>query len=57
MNALYIMIPMAMAIAGFALVIFLYALKSGQFEDIEAPKYRMLFDEEDSHPIKQNKDN
>ncbi|MCB1191757.1 MAG: cbb3-type cytochrome oxidase assembly protein CcoS [Leptospiraceae bacterium] len=57
MNALYIMIPMAMAIAGFALVVFLYALKSGQFEDIEAPKYRMLFDEEDSHPIKQNKDN
>lgn len=55
MNALYVTIPLAMLIAGIALVVFLYALKSGQFEDIEAPKYRMLFDDEETIPNQENK--
>ncbi|XDD48844.1 cbb3-type cytochrome oxidase assembly protein CcoS [Leptospira sp. WS92.C1] len=47
MNALYLTIPLAMLIALGALVVFFYSLKSGQFEDIEGPKYRMLFDDEE----------
>ncbi|AXR61587.1 cbb3-type cytochrome oxidase assembly protein CcoS [Leptospira mayottensis] len=46
MNALYLTIPMAMLIALGALIVFLWSLKSGQYEDIEGPKYRMLFDDE-----------
>ncbi len=49
MNALYLTIPMAMLIALGALVVFLWSLKSGQYEDIEGPKYRMLFDDEESN--------
>ncbi|AVQ13595.1 Cytochrome oxidase maturation protein, cbb3-type [Leptospira santarosai] len=49
MNALYLTIPMAMLMALGALLAFLWSLKSGQYEDIEGPKYRMLFDDEESN--------
>ncbi|EMO55915.1 cbb3-type cytochrome oxidase assembly protein CcoS [Leptospira noguchii] len=48
MNALYLTIPLAMLIALGALATFLWSLKSGQYDDIEGPKYRMLFDEDES---------
>ena len=46
MLALYMTIPMAMILAGLALYVFIKAYKSGQFDDIEAPKYRIFFEEE-----------
>jgi len=37
-----------MLCAGFAgWLFFLWAVKSGQYDDVERPKYRMLEDEED----------
>ena len=33
------------------LLIFFWALRSGQFEDSEGPKYRMLFDDDESENI------
>ena len=46
LTALYITIPLAMILAVFALTIFLISLKNGQYDDIEGPKYRILFDDE-----------
>lgn len=46
MLALYLTIPLAMLLAGFALYVFVRSMKDGQFEDIEAPKYRIFFEEE-----------
>ena len=46
MEALYITIGIAFMLAFAGLIIFLISLKHGQFEDIEAPKYRILFDDE-----------
>lgn len=40
------MIPIALAIAFVALGAFLWSLKSGQFDDVEGPKYRMLFEDD-----------
>ena len=38
-----------MLCAGFAgWLFFLWAVKSGQYDDVERPKYRMLEDEEDN---------
>lgn len=51
MNALYITIPFAMIIAIIAFIALVISLKSGQFEDVEGPKYRMLFDD-DADPKK-----
>lgn len=46
MDALFITIAIAFLLALTGLVIFLVSVKNGQFEDIEAPKYRILFDDE-----------
>jgi len=47
MGALYIMIPISLILGVVALVVFLWAGKSGEFEDMEGPKYRMLDDDDD----------
>jgi cbb3-type cytochrome oxidase maturation protein len=42
---LLIVLTLAAGFAGW--LFFLWAVKSGQYDDIEGPKYRMLEDEED----------
>ncbi|EMY59865.1 MULTISPECIES: cbb3-type cytochrome oxidase assembly protein [Leptospira] len=56
MEALYLTIPMAMCIAAFFLYVFITAFRKGQFEDIESPKYRMFFEEEE-YPQSKSKPN
>ncbi|EQA46968.1 cytochrome oxidase maturation protein, cbb3-type [Leptospira broomii serovar Hurstbridge str. 5399] len=50
MNALYMTIPLALIIAFGSFFVFLWSYKSGQYEDIEGPKYRMLFDDDQTEP-------
>jgi cbb3-type cytochrome oxidase maturation protein len=46
-----------MLCAGFAgWLFFLWAVKSGQYDDVERPKYRMLEDEKDEINEKKEKD-
>ncbi|OGW36510.1 MAG: cytochrome oxidase maturation protein, cbb3-type [Nitrospirae bacterium GWC2_56_14] len=47
---LLIFLTLAVGFAGWLL--FLWAVKSGQYDDIEGPKYRMLEDDEDKDEIK-----
>lgn len=47
MESLYLLIPIAVIFVGIAAAIFFWALKSGQFEDLEGPAWRMLQDEND----------
>jgi len=43
--------------AGFAgWIFFLWAVKTGQYDDIERPKYRMLEDDEGKEEKEENKD-
>ncbi len=46
MEALFLTIAIAFILALTGLVIFLVSIKNGQFEDIEASKYRIFFDDE-----------
>lgn len=46
MSTLYIMIPAALALAVAALVAFIWAARSGQFDDPDSQSYRMLFEDE-----------
>ncbi|MEQ8655631.1 MAG: cbb3-type cytochrome oxidase assembly protein CcoS [Kiloniellales bacterium] len=48
MNALIYLIPAALLLGGLGLAAFLWALRSGQFDDLEGAKYRILQDDEDS---------
>lgn len=47
MSAIYILIAAGLAIAGGFLFVFLWAVKSGQFDDDITPSIRILFDDEE----------
>jgi cbb3-type cytochrome oxidase maturation protein len=46
MSVLYIVLPMALLIAGGMLWAFIRSVKQGQFDDLETPAWRVLFDDE-----------
>ena len=45
MTVLLFLIPIALAMGGLGLAAFLWALKSGQYEDMEGAAQRILFDD------------
>lgn len=45
MNILFVAIPVALFISLLAVVTFVYLVKSGQFDDLETPPRRVLFDD------------
>jgi cbb3-type cytochrome oxidase maturation protein len=45
MTALIWLIPVALVLGGLGLAAFLWALESGQFEDLEGAQYRSLDDD------------
>ena len=50
MNGLLFLIPIALALGLAGLVAFLWALRSGQYEDLDGAAGRILFDEEPGAP-------
>ena len=55
MEVLFIVLPLAIAMAGVALGAFFWAVHRGQFDDLDTPRYRALFDDEaaedSQHPV------
>lgn len=47
MKILYLLIPIGMLFLGAAVWLFLWAIKSGQYEDLEGPAHRILMDDDD----------
>jgi cbb3-type cytochrome oxidase maturation protein len=47
MWSIFILIFLALIIGVAAWLVFLWATKSGQFDDIEGPKYRMMDDDDE----------
>lgn len=47
MSILYLLIPLAVVIMTVAVLFFLWTIKSGQYEDLEGPAYRILMDDDD----------
>lgn len=45
MSVLYIALPIALLLGATALVACIGCIRAGQYEDLEAPAYRMLIDE------------
>jgi cbb3-type cytochrome oxidase maturation protein len=46
MDILYLLIPLSLVFVAAIAVVFLWAVKSGQFEDMEGPAHRILMDDE-----------
>ncbi|MEJ2419113.1 MAG: cbb3-type cytochrome oxidase assembly protein CcoS [Exilibacterium sp.] len=50
MQSLYILIPIALVFVAVAIKILFWAIKSGQYEDLDTEAHRILFDEDESNP-------
>ncbi|WP_334029714.1 cbb3-type cytochrome oxidase assembly protein CcoS [Alteromonas sp. P256] len=46
MSIIYVLIPIAIIIVALAIVIFFWAVKSNQFEDLNRQGYSILFDDD-----------
>ncbi len=46
MEIIYLLIPVALILVGIALKLFFWAVKDGQFEDLEGPGHSILFDDD-----------
>ena len=47
MDILYLLIPLAVVIMLVAVAAFIWAVKNGQYEDLEGPAHRILMDDDD----------
>ncbi len=52
MESLYLLIPMSLAVIAVIVMILYWAVKSGQFEDLEGPGHAVLMDDDiSSHNV------
>jgi cbb3-type cytochrome oxidase maturation protein len=47
MDILYLLIPMSVVLVALIVAAFLWAIRSGQFDDLEGPAHRILLDRDD----------
>ena len=47
MEILYLLIPLSLVLAGVIVWVFLWAVRSGQFDDMEGPAHQILMDNDD----------
>ena len=48
MNILFALIPLSLLLLGAAVWAFFWAVRSGQFDDLDTPAVRILLDEDDT---------
>lgn len=46
MEVLYLLIPIALLIALIVAAVFIWAIRSGQFDDLEGPAHKILMDDD-----------
>jgi cbb3-type cytochrome oxidase maturation protein len=46
MSVLYVVLPIALALAGLALMAFARSIRSGQFDDLDTPPIWAIFDDD-----------
>lgn len=50
MESLYILVPLSVFLVFIIGIVFWWSLRSGQYDDMEGPAYRMLLDDRDAPP-------
>lgn len=56
MDILYLLIPISLALVAIIALAFLWAVRSGQFEDMEGPAHRILMDDDSVNPMPEPSD-
>jgi cbb3-type cytochrome oxidase maturation protein len=52
MEIIYLMIPIALILVGIIVWVFLWSVRSGQFDDLEGPAHEILMDDDDTRKKK-----
>ena len=47
MSVIFIVLPLAIVMAGAALLAFAWAVRGGQFDDLDTPALRVMLDDDD----------
>lgn len=55
MTILYLLIPLSLILLGLAVWAFFWAVKHDQFDDLEGPAYRVLFDDDENDLTKEQR--
>ena len=50
MSVLYVLVPVALVLAGMGVLAFRWAVRSGQYDDVSTPGVRVLLDDESAPP-------
>jgi cbb3-type cytochrome oxidase maturation protein len=50
MDAVYVLLPLSLLLVGAIIGVLLWAVRSGQFDDLEGPAHRILMDDDDAVP-------
>lgn len=50
MSVIFLLLPIALVLAGAALWAFVRAVRRGEFDDLETPAYRAVFDDDEDVP-------
>ena len=51
MSVLFVMLPVALLLASSAVAGFIWASRGGQFDDVDTPPHRMLFDDHATNKV------
>ncbi len=54
MSAIYVLIPLAMAILALSIWLFFWAVKRGQFDDLDSPGHSILMEDSPTPPKQAN---
>lgn len=52
MDIIYLMIPLAVMLLTIIVAAFIWAVRSGQFDDLEGPANRILFEDDDERLVR-----
>lgn len=50
MDILYLLVPVSLLLVVAIAVVFWWSVKSGQFDDLEGPAYRLMMEDDDRPP-------
>lgn len=50
METIFVLVPIALFVVGLVILAFWWATRSGQFDDLEGPAYRILMDDDTRPP-------
>ncbi|MEI6413979.1 MAG: cbb3-type cytochrome oxidase assembly protein CcoS [Pseudomonadota bacterium] len=53
MEILYLLIPLAVVLISGAVALLFWAVKNGQFEDLEGPAHRILWDDDEAATLRE----